>query len=296
MGLIKYIFSKAFLIQIAIAVAFVAIIITVSLYWLKSYTSHNESISVPDLEGLTLNEMKQVINDNNLRFVISDSIYLPNKKRGAVVGQNPAPESQVKENRNIFITINAVSPEKIKMPMLIGLSTRQARSIAERHGLIVDKLRYVQDEASNYVLNQYYRNRPIDPDTKIIKGSSITLICGINYQQSTTHIPDLFNNTYKQARNNILNASLNVGRVVYDKSVKTERDSITARIWKQDPASNRINGVRLGTKINIWLTADEEKINNISEIREQKEKQREEYLKKLKEEDNLLKRNQAYAN
>jgi len=244
-----------------------------TLLWLDIYSHHGDYIEVPDYSDMTIDELSKNINEKNLRYRIIDSLYIPNKKRGVVINQNPQPGFFVKQNRKIFITINAIKPQIIKMPNLIGLSMRKAKSDAERHGLIIKELIYEEDIATNYVLDQLYDKSSIEPNVKIIKGSSISLVCGISPDKRTTNIPDLFNRSTKQAINNIHNSSLNIGKTTYDNTIKTSKDSLLAKVWKQYPAFGTKRQLTLGSKINIWLTKDTEILDRISEIREA-EKQR----------------------
>jgi eukaryotic-like serine/threonine-protein kinase len=94
---------------------------------------------------------------SKLRLKVSDSVFISHEARGTVIDQNPAPNFRVKEKRTIFLTINAMNPERVSMPDVTGVSLRQARAIIETRGLEVGTLIYVPDIALNNVLRQQYK-------------------------------------------------------------------------------------------------------------------------------------------
>jgi beta-lactam-binding protein with PASTA domain len=146
---------------------------------LRFYTNHGEALSTPDLHGMTVAEAEKLLQSNHLRCQLSDSVYLSSAKPGAIVSQNPEAGFKVKKNRNVFLTINALSPEKVIVPDVVGVTFRQAVSILESRGLTVGKLTYVPDIAQNNVLKQRYRGKEIKAGTKIVKGSGIDLELGL---------------------------------------------------------------------------------------------------------------------
>jgi beta-lactam-binding protein with PASTA domain len=157
------------------------VIYVTSFVILRFYTHHGEALPVPELKGLTIREANQLLESNNLRGKISDSIYLAKAKPGTVVGQLPEANSMVKENRTVYYVINAVKPEMVRMPDVVGVSLRQATSILEIQGLKVGKLTYIPDIAKNNVLRQTYKGKEIRKGAKIVKGAAIDLYLGSGY-------------------------------------------------------------------------------------------------------------------
>jgi beta-lactam-binding protein with PASTA domain len=130
---------------------------------------------------MTIREATQLLEDSDLRGKISDSIYLAKAKPGTVVSQLPEANSLVKENRTVYYVINAVKPEMVKMPDVVGVTLRQATSILETQGLKVGKLLYIPDIAKDNVLRQTYKGKEIRKGTKIVRGSEIDLHLGSGY-------------------------------------------------------------------------------------------------------------------
>ncbi len=253
---INFLISKIFWKHLT-AIAGIGISITFFIFiGLKIYTKHGRAYAVPDLRGLTVEEAEMVTRARKLKHKVADSVFIALEDRGTVVDQNPAPNFRVKENRTIFLTINAMNPERISMPDVTGVSLRQARVILETHGLEVGRLIYVPDIALNNVLNQQYQEKDIKPGELIIRGESIDLVLGEGLSTRTTPIPDLISMNQEEAKNRILEHSLNLGATLYDTTINSSDDSLNAFVWRQRPEYSEDEQIRLGSLIDLWLSLD----------------------------------------
>jgi len=239
------------------AIAFFVIAFFVLKFYLKSFTEHGITVTVPTLVGLDAEEAIQQIQDGGFAYVIVDTVFDDKVDKGAIVEQNPRPESLVKNGRRIYLIVNSTQDELISMPQFTGLSIRQVNSLAESYGLIIGNLRYVPDIAVNVVIKQMYDGDDIAAGTKIKKGSKIDLILGLGLSDKTTLVPSLIGLSYKDASNQLLDLYLNTGAVNYDETVQNKKDSVNAKIYKQSPRHSTINEVNLGYNVDIWLTIDE---------------------------------------
>ena len=226
---------------------------------LKHYTHHGEMLQVPDVRALTLDEAIQVLQSQKMRWQLSDSVYVASEKPGAVVNQNPEAGSKVKENRSIFLIINALAPEKVKMPDVVGVSFRQAKTMLESQGLNLGQLTYVPDIAKDYVLQQQYRGQEIRKGTEIVKGAEIELVLGRGLSDEKTFVPDLLGNTLSEARETMTKYFLNFGVIIYDQTISTSADSVNAFIYQQRPVADADAMLQLGSPIDVWMTIDETK-------------------------------------
>ena len=136
MDFLRFLTTKKFLRHLGLAAAIAIILLLGTLVWLKIYTHHGQAITVPDLTGLTDDEVEDVTSSRRLRFEVIDSVFSNEMPRGTVIKQNPGANSRVKKNRKIFLTMNAVNQEMVPMPQLVGLSFRQARLAMQNTGLI----------------------------------------------------------------------------------------------------------------------------------------------------------------
>ncbi len=222
---------------------------------LRVLTNHGKTIEVPDFTSMTVNEAKHEAAGHKLRVEVIDSIFVRKMERGAVYSQNPKAGSRVKQGRRILLTINAKNAKKISMPNLVGYSMRQAKAELNSRGLALGKLIYVNDIATNNVLRQIYRNREIRPGRQIETGSEINLEVGLNPEDNLTYIPNVKGLKYLRAVDAVHDNSLNIGRVVFDKTVRNYTDSLNASVTRQTPEASG-NPILMGSDVTIYLSLD----------------------------------------
>lgn len=256
MDFLKFLISKTFFKQLGLAIGIALVLLLAALLWLKIYTHHGQAIRVPDLSGLTVEEVDDVIASRNLRFEIVDSVYSREMPRGTVIKQNPTASSIVKKNRRVFLTMNAVNPEMISMPRLVGLSIRQARLALQNAGLLLGDIQYRPDYAINNVLQQMFADSVISEGTSIRKGDVIDLVLGMGLSSKTTRVPDLIGLGLETATEVITDYYLNTGAVTYADSMPTAEDSALAFIWRQYPEFDEFGRLNMGMEVDIWLTID----------------------------------------
>ena len=100
--LFKKYFNKVLLYNILIALAVIIVLLLIVQAGLKTYTRHDQSVLVPDLRGKSFEEVKKILNTNNLDWQIMDSVYDNSKPPLTIIDQNPKPNSKVKEGAKIL--------------------------------------------------------------------------------------------------------------------------------------------------------------------------------------------------
>lgn len=256
MDFLRFLISKKFFRHLGLAVALAIILLLGTLIWLKIYTHHGQAITVPDLAGLTVDEVGDVTSSRHLRFEVVDSVFSSEMPRGTVLKQNPLARSKVKKNRKVFLTMNAVNPEMVTMPRLVGLSIRQARLALQNAGLTLGDIQYRPDYAINNVLQQMFQDSVINEGTEIHKGSVINLVLGMGLSKETTRIPDLIGTELEAAREIIADYYLNIGAITYDEVAENAEDSVVAFIWRQYPEFDEFRRLNMGMEVDVWLTVD----------------------------------------
>jgi beta-lactam-binding protein with PASTA domain len=256
MDFFRFLITKKFLRHLGLAAAISIILLLGTMLWLKIYTHHGKTIVVPDLAGLTLDEVGDVTSSRRLKFEVVDSVFSTEMPRGTVIKQNPNARSRVKKNRKIFLTMNAVNLEMVSMPQLIGLSFRQARLALQNAGLSQGNIKYKPDFAKNNVLQQMHNDIVINEGTIITKGAVIDLVLGMGLSSKTTRIPDLVGLGPEEASGIISDYYLNLGAITYDLSFEEAEDSTGAKIWRQYPDYDEFKRLNMGMEMDIWLTLD----------------------------------------
>jgi len=255
MDFLRFLISKQFLRHLGLAAAISVILLLATLIGLRVYTHHGQTILVPDLEGLTQEEVAEVTASRSLRYEVVDSVFSSEMPRGTVIKQNPRASAKVKKNRNIFLTMNAINPETVPMPRLVGLSIRQARLALQNVGLTLGEIRYRPDFAINNVLEQLHADSTIAEGTEIRKGEVIDLILGM-VSDKNTRVPDLVGIPLEAAREMITDYYLNLGAVTYDESMEDAEDSSMAFVWRQYPEFDELERLQMGMEVDVWVTVD----------------------------------------
>ncbi|RYD76368.1 MAG: PASTA domain-containing protein [Sphingobacteriales bacterium] len=253
MKIIDQIKSRNFLLNIAILALAVIFLFVILTWFLKWYTHHGESLTVPDFKGRTVEEVEQICDEKDLRFEIKDSVFAPDKPKLSVVEQNPKPGSKVKRNRRIYILINTDKAPKVALPELKNVQLRQAERILESYGLKRGSISYKPDIALNAVMPQdgmLVNGQPVEAGTMLDKGTVVDLVLGDGGQNKSIEIPNLTGNTLDEALFVLRGNSLNIGAVVIDAGVK---DSTKAIIYKQRPLSGEGKTISQGSAIDVWL-------------------------------------------
>ena len=260
MSLKDFLTSRVFLKHLVLAILLILIIITITLQQLKSYTRHGQSFPVPNFEGLTIREIELSAEQNEMLYEIIDSVHFDGAKPGVVVEQVPEANSRVKRNRVIFLTINSTVPEKVTLPKLTDISFRQVQALIENCGIILGNISYEPSEYNNLILRVEQYARELKQGDIVYKGSSVDLIIGSSSGNQDTPLPNLTGLTISEAQGLLTNNSLNTGVLIYDGTVITDEDTLSAFVWKQYPSVKNARIVSMGTSIDLWFTLDSLKI------------------------------------
>jgi len=178
MDFFRFIFSIKFLKHLGLAAILLAILTWLVLLLLSFYTNHGKYLTVPQLTGRTIDQVSHDPACGDFHFLVIDSVFRIDQPKGMILSQDPYPESHVKKNRTIYLTIVSFNPDKTIMPDLRFLTFRQAISILESLGLKTGRITYIRTFDENAVQQQYYSGEVIEPGTKIDKGSYIDLVVG----------------------------------------------------------------------------------------------------------------------
>ncbi len=241
--------SRTFILNIFLLISGMIACFFILSAWLSSFTHHGENIDVPDLRGKKISNLNSILSIHNFHYKVIDSLFDSDKIPGTVLDQDPAPKSKVKENRTIYLTINAIQPPDVKMPDLIDVSFRQAEAMLESFGLVMGSVSYRTDLAKNAVLEQRYNNRVIKPGAMLPKGSTIDLVLGDGLNSIDIPIPDLTGMTKKEAASALQRLSLALGTVQF----ADEKDSLEARVYKQSPSPDDGSILKSGDGVDISL-------------------------------------------
>ena len=172
--LLKNIYVKNVLMMIG---AFVGLVIIV-LFLLNFYTKHNESITVPTVKGLQVQEAAGILESSDLRYEISDSIFQAEGAPGSIIEQIPKEQSKVKKGRTVFLVIKAKGVQLVSVPELKDYSRRQAEAQLASLGFNKVTIQEVPAAYKGLVISISYRGKQLTPNQKIPKGSPLVMTVG----------------------------------------------------------------------------------------------------------------------
>ncbi|MBL4624327.1 MAG: PASTA domain-containing protein [Flavobacteriales bacterium] len=258
-GFIKFLFSKRFIIHLIIAVLITGGGLWGVFRYLDSYTLHGQTITVPDFSGKTLAEIKDFAAEHDLGYKIIDSVYKPNVPKGAVLDQNPKPDSQVKKDRKIYLTVSRILPPLIELPELKDVTSRIAFGIIESKGLRIGDVIPEPSTCDGCVIRLEIKGKEVKGKIKVAKNTKIDIVVGIGESDELVAIPSLLGLTEEMAKLLMREKSLSFG-VNACEECETEEDSINAIVYRQYPVFDSTAAINLGGTIDIWRTTDSTKL------------------------------------
>jgi len=180
MNFVKFITSKIFLKQLALAIVAIVVLCFIILKWLNVTTNHGDFEIVPELTGKSISVAEIELEDNNLVMKIQDSAnYNPDYPKFSVIEQEPLAGTQVKENRKIYITLNPSGYRKMNIPEgLIDQTFRQVKPNLESLGFKIGRIIYVDNIGKDMVLKLSHKGNTLKAGDKLAKTSVIDLVLG----------------------------------------------------------------------------------------------------------------------
>ncbi|MBD2751529.1 PASTA domain-containing protein [Spirosoma validum] len=238
------------LIQFGIILALVAALFLAFFFvYLPFTTNHGQTITVPDVSGLSFDEMQNLLDDRGLRYEVSDCTYVAKSQPLTVVQQYPRANSKVKEGRKIYLTITRRVAPLVSMPQLVNLTLQSAKLNLISIGLELGEQTYVPDVAKNAVLHQLYNGKEIAPGTPVPKGAKIDFEIGDGLGSTMFAVPDVVGLQLDEAEAAIRGSNLKVGTKI---SV-TDPEKEVGTVVRQHPEARSGERIRVGETMDLWV-------------------------------------------
>lgn len=179
MSFVKFLTSKVFFKHVALAILAIVVLSFIVLKWLNITTNHGEFVTVPDLKGKSLETVKIELKDLDLEFKLQDSAnYNPNYPKHSVIEQNPIANSQVKENRKIYLILNPSGYRKVEVPDILKRTYRQAKPQLQALEFKVGNITYIDNIGKDVVLGMKHNGKTLKPGTLLPLTTTIDLVLG----------------------------------------------------------------------------------------------------------------------
>lgn len=228
---------------------------------MPSYTRHEVSIEVPNVENQPYEQAKTVLEQHDLEVQREEGRYNPNVDQNVVVDQTPLPNAKVKPGRRVYLTVNAGEVPRVRIPDLKGMSVREAKNRVSSVGLTVGAVR--QDSIPSPYANTITKQRP-QPGDSLRQGQSVHLWYSTGLGETTVEIPDVVGRSVAEARQMLL--SRNLRSVLIDDAESEEETSglsegeapPESELYVREQGRSPGTSVQAGTEIRLFTTPDQE--------------------------------------
>lgn len=228
----KFITHRPFWVNLLVIIAIGFLLIYLSLKMLGVITQHGKFLEVPSVVGQKTTDAIKLLEAKGFEVMIQDSVYVDTAKMGVVLKQLPDPNSTVKINRTVYLTVNRVTLPLVDMPSLQGKSLNYALEILKRSHLQLGDTSFRPDFMMGSVLEQSFKGNPIASGAKLPWGSSIDLVVGSGLSQERIMVPDLLGITLADAKAILEQNGITLAGIVVDAGVS---DTAAAFVYKQNP-------------------------------------------------------------
>lgn len=261
---IRFIFTKKFWINIGVYLVLLVLGITGYFYYLGVKTHHGEKIAVPHLIGYHITEAANLLQQNNLRDTIIDSIYVENKPGGMIVEQNPDSGLFVKDGRKIYLTLSSYNAPQIPVTNFKWEPKRNVITQLTSMGFKIGNIRYIPSVCEDCLEFIEIDSVKIEPGTMLDIGTKLDLVLGGGSSDQFMMVPNLLRTRLVDLHETVINTGLIMGSVVPDAEFDAE-DSLKAMVYRQDPEFGT-DSVFIGSAITLYLTTDSTKLPELPTV------------------------------
>lgn len=228
----KLLTHRHFLVNLLAAIMIVCLMVVIFLQLLGLITKHGQYLTVPSVMGKKTTEAIKFLEEKGFEVIIQDSVYMDTAKMGIVLKQLPDPNSTVKINRTVFLTVNRVTLPLIDMPALEGKTLNFALDIMRRSHLVLGDTIYKPDFMRGSVIEQLYKGNKITSGTKLPWGSKVDLIIGSGLDDQRILAPSLIGLTFGEAKILLEQNGISLGGIIVEPGIS---DTLGAYVEWQSP-------------------------------------------------------------
>lgn len=175
---LKKIFSPVVWGNLLAMCLFVALVITGFWYGTKVYTRHGEIITVPNVTRIQHEDAVLMLEQFELKAVVSDSGYNRNLAPGSVLMQQPIAGAEVKAGRKIYLTINSTSGPTLTMPDIAdNCDVYEAEIRLRTMGFKIGPKEYAEGD-KDWVLGVKCRGKEVRAGERVPAEAPIVLVVG----------------------------------------------------------------------------------------------------------------------
>lgn len=160
------------------AIIVLSVLLAIGVYEsLLFYTHHGNTVQVPDVVGMDIEDARETLEKAGLRTVVKDTGYITKLKADLVLAQRLKPGTIVKFNRQVLLTINAGHARRVALPSVIDGSARLAQMTLKGMGFKMGKEKRVPGDM-DLVMRIEAEGHEVHMGDRISVEAPITLVVG----------------------------------------------------------------------------------------------------------------------
>lgn len=206
----------------------------------KMYTVA-QSVEVPQVQNLPVEEAIQILEDAGLVGEASSERYHEEVEEGLVIRQNPVEGTVIPKGSTVRLTVSLGKP-KIKMPSVIHLSEEQARAILKDFTILIEEQYHDTVPAGMVIAQNPEPDEMVAPDE-----TQVTLV--ISKGKETYIMPDLTGKTVEEARSALAQINLGINEIKEGYSERIGPGKIFDQ-WPYKPGER----VEKGGSVDVWVS------------------------------------------
>ena len=162
-----------------LAMALVVVVLCLGVkYGLEFYTHHGEGIVVPKVKGMTYSKARQLLEEDGLMVMVSDSGYNKTLPPDCILAQSPDYGTKVKQGHTVYVTVNAPSSPSFSIPDIVDNSSlREAEAKLTAMGFRLLPAQRVSGER-DWVYGIICRGRRVSNGDRVAIDYPLTLMVG----------------------------------------------------------------------------------------------------------------------
>ena len=174
-----------------------------------------DSITVPDVSGMTEDEAQSALENAGFRNISSEFTYHDSVPSGQVIGTTPEANAEATEDTEIVMQVSK-GAERKTVPNVVGQKDADAQNAIKSAGLSVGTVTY---EYSDSVAQGIVISQSVDGGKKVSAGTTVDLVISNGPEPAAkVNVPPVTGTSENNARQLIQNAGLSVGTVTYQHS------------------------------------------------------------------------------
>ncbi len=221
--------------------------VLVNSFVMPLYTRHGEAVVISSVVGAEYDDAARSLEHQGFKVEKIMRRFNDASTQGQVMDQSPAPGSEVKPGRRVYLTVNEGSRPRRRLPSFLGASVRDARSRIEALGLRVGEV--IADSIPSPYRNTVTQQSPA-PGDSVLDASTVTLWYSTGPSDTYEVVPDVVGLSVREARQVLMENKLRALAVGVE---GPEAETMTV-LRQSRESGTRVRG---GYEIRLFVTEEE---------------------------------------